>query len=222
MKLNFVKALKQDVPSNEIASEIVRLEEKRHELEDAKKKSYEVLKEMRGRELCGESVPAQDMRDAENAFNRAQLDLEVADDSIVKLEEKLRATLVSERDIKEAQAHKAEKELEKEKQRLLKEWARVKGQLYAIGLAIWGHPVDVRNQLSDSHVFVYENGDPCKRAFEYGCTSADAGIGYPTYSDRYHAEVTTPRHAVTWFDVEKEASRLKHESRERIMRGRKM
>lgn len=222
MKLNFIKALKQDVSSEEIACEIVRLEEKRHELEDTKKKSYEVVKEMRGRELCGESVPVQDMRDAENAFNRAQLDLEVADESIVKLEEKLRSTLIVERDTKETLANKAEKELEKEKQRLLKEWARVKGQLYAIGLAIWGHPVDVRNQLSDSYVFAYENGDPCKRAFEYGCTSADAGIGYPTYSDRYHNEVTAPRHAVRWFDVEKEAESLKHESCERIMRGRKV
>lgn len=220
MKLNFVKALKSQMPSEDIAFEIVSLEKKRNDLEEVKNTAYEALKEVRGREMCGESISTQDDKETEENFNRAKLNLDIADDSVAKLEDKLRTTLLAECSAKEENARKAAKRLEREKQRLLREWTRAKGQLFAIGLAIWGHPEDVRHQLSDVRALLYENTDPLKKDFEQGIAQGEEVAGTPNYSTCYQKEVESPLHYVSWFDQEKEVRRLKRLAVEKLAKDK--
>ena len=96
MKLNFLKVLSnQNNTPEEIAEQIVGLEQKQVEYEKQIDVLRQQAKEFRQKKLCGEIVSDGQINEADHKVDNANLDLEAVSESITKLEEKLHKTYSS-------------------------------------------------------------------------------------------------------------------------------
>jgi len=90
MKLNFVKLLTQNEGTPEqVAQEIVLLENKVIEVKAQRLKLQEDGRNMRSRQLCGEAVSASEMRDNKENLSQIEEDMIVFGENIDKLTAKL-------------------------------------------------------------------------------------------------------------------------------------
>ena len=93
MKLNFLKVLNnQNNTPDEIAEQIVGLEQKQIEYEKQLDVLRQQAKELRQKKLCGEVVSDAQINEADRKVENANLDLEAVAESIVKLTDKLHET----------------------------------------------------------------------------------------------------------------------------------
>ena len=152
MKFNFLKILNnQSNNPEEIAEQIVALEQKQIECE----KQHDLLrtqaKELRQRKLCGEAISDDEVKEADRKAENTSLDLEAVSESIVKLEEKLRAAYESIRDNGQNVVAERQNALMPERNRLGEELARAKARLLIVAEQLWGS--SARERLRNGMAF---------------------------------------------------------------------
>lgn len=97
MKLNFFNLLTQkETSSDEIAQEIVLVENKIAEHKEQEKQLKEAGRNLRARQLCGEAISAADMRGVKERLDQVEEDLAVFTESHEKLSAKLDEVLKKE------------------------------------------------------------------------------------------------------------------------------
>jgi len=153
MKLNFLNILNKKSTPDEIAEQIVALEKKQRQYQKEHDEAKEKVKEIRSRAICDEKINPDAVKQADKRFDEVKINLEIVDETIEKLKAKLYETLtalqeeesrniVTERRVLNSKRSKAELEL----------W-REKGRLYAMAIAIYGHPETARRRLEDYPAF---------------------------------------------------------------------
>ena len=85
MKLNFLNVLKGKSTPNEIAEQIVALEEKERQCEKEKQDAKERVKEIRSKIMCGEKVDPNVVKQADSALEECGINLDVVVETIAKL-----------------------------------------------------------------------------------------------------------------------------------------
>lgn len=152
MKLNFLKVLNnQNNTPEEIAEQIVALEQKQIEYQKQRDVLRQQTKELRQKKLCGEIVSEPQIADADRRVENANLDLEAVAESIAKLNDKLRKTYEAIIENGQAVAGQKIKAIELEHDRLTEELARAKAKVLVIAEQLWG--VGIISRLKDSSVF---------------------------------------------------------------------
>lgn len=152
MKLNFLKVLNnQNNTPEEIAEQIVGLEQKQIEYEKQLEALRQQAKELRQKKLCSEAVSEAQINEADRKVENARLDLEAVSESIAKLNDKLHKTyesIVANGNIVAGQKMKT---IEPEHDRLMEELARAKAKILVIAEQLWG--AGVIRKLKDSVIF---------------------------------------------------------------------
>jgi hypothetical protein len=152
MKLNFLKVLNnQNNTPEEIAEQIVALEQKQIEYQKQRDVLRQQTKELRQKKLCGEIVSEPQIADADRRVENANLDLEAVAESIAKLNDKLRKTYEAIIENGQAVAGQKIKAIELEHDRLTEELARAIAKVLVIAEQLWG--VGIISRLKDSSVF---------------------------------------------------------------------
>lgn len=178
MKLNFLKVLNnQNNTPEEIAEQIVGLEQKQIEYEKQLEALRQQAKELRQKKLCGETIPEEQIADADRKVENAGLDFEAVKESIAKLNDKLHKTY----DAIIENAHRVTgeraKALEPEQDRLFDELARAKAKVFVISQQLWGYMADVR--LRRGHFF--DDGPVYEQRFKDEVERLMANVKEPTY-----------------------------------------
>ena len=212
MKLNFLKVLNnQNNTPEEIAEQIVGLEQKQIEYEKQLESLRQQAKELRQKKLCGEVVSDAQINEADRKVENASLDLEAVTESITKLDGKLRQTyeaIVENGQIVTAQKMKA---IEAERDRLMDELARAKAKVLVIAEQLWGS--GVMSRLKDSSVF-----DDDLRTDEMMKEEAEklrSSVKEPTYYSKYQQA----QNYSSWTNnlkIDDEASRLLERQRAKM------
>ncbi len=212
MKLNFLKVLNnQNNTPEEIAEQIVGLEQKQTEYEKQLEALRQQAKELRQKKLCGELVSDAQINEADRKVENARLDLEAVTESITKLEGKLRQTyeaIVENGQVVTAQKMKA---IETERDRLMDELARAKAKVLVIAEQLWGS--GVMSRLKDSSVF-----DDDLRTDEMMKEEAEklrSSVKEPTYYSKYQQA----QNYSSWTNnlkIDDEASRLLERQRAKM------
>lgn len=157
MKLNFLKVLNTPkTTADEIAEEIVVLEEKQKDCLQELAGLRVSAKDLRKRKLCGEAISESEVRDADRKVESAQLDLEAINESLVNLNEKLRNTLQAVKDEGNAEIHRRSKLIESDRQKAQEELEKAKARLIVAAEAYVGGRAE--NLASDGRLYVYDEG----------------------------------------------------------------
>lgn len=182
MKLNFLKVLNnQNNTPEEIAEQIVALEQKQIEYEKQLDALRQQAKELRQKKLCGEIVSDSQINEADRKVENASLDLEAVNESITKLIDKLRKTyesIVANGHIVGGQKMKI---IEPERDRLMDELAHAKAKLLVVAEQIWG--LGVIRKLKDSVVF--DDNDKTDPIMKEDVERLRMAVKQPTYYDKY-------------------------------------
>lgn len=182
MKLNFLKVLNnQNNTPEEIAEQIVALEQKQIEYQKQRDALRQQAKELRQKKLCGETVSEAQIADADRRVENANLDLEAVAESIDKLNDKLRKTYEAIIENGQAVAGQKIKAIELEHDRLMEELARAKAKVLVIAEQLWGTSI-IRN-LKDSSVF---DDDPNTDQFmKDEADKLRSSVKEPTYYSKF-------------------------------------
>lgn len=183
MKLNFLKVLSnQSNNPEEIAEQVVALEQKQMEYEN----QYEMLrtqaKELRQRKLCGEAITDEQVKESDRKAENASLDLEAVTESITKLEERLRSAYESIRDNGNTVCGQRLNVILPEYNRLNEELALAKAKLLVIAEQLWGN-AEAQHKLRTGGVFI--NDDKTDHIIREGAEKLRASVKQPTYYTKY-------------------------------------
>lgn len=183
MKLNFLKVLSnQSNNPEEIAEQIVALEQKQTECE----KQHELLrtqaKELRQRKLCGEAITEDQVKEADCKAENSSLDLEAVTESITKLEERLRAAYESIRDNGHTVSGQRLNAILPEYNRLNEELALAKAKLLVIAEQLWGNAT-AQHKLR--HGYVFDNDDKTDHIMKEEVEKLRTAVKQPTYYTKY-------------------------------------
>lgn len=178
MKLNFLKVLNnQNNAPEEIAEQIVGLEQKQIEYEKQLEVLRQQAKELRQKKLCGEAVSDAQINEADRKVENVNLDLEAVAESIVKLNDKLHKTYEAIIENAHAVAGQREKAIEPEKIRLTEELARAKAKVMVIAQQLWGYMADVRLRRGQ----FFDDGSECDRLMKEEVERLMVNVKEPTY-----------------------------------------
>lgn len=178
MKLNFLKVLNnQNNTPEEIAEQIVGLEQKQIEYEKQLEALRQQAKELRQKKLCGETISEEQIADADRKVENAGLDLEAVKESIAKLNDKLHKTYDAIIENAHMLTGERAKALEPEQDRLFDELARAKAKVFVISQQLWGYMADVR--LRRGHFF--DDGPVYEQRFKDEVEKLMANVKEPTY-----------------------------------------
>ena len=145
MKLNFLKVLNnQNNTPEEIAEQIVGLEQKQIEYEKQLDVLRQQAKELRQKKLCGEVVSDSQINEADRKVENANLDLEAVSESIAKLEEKLHKTYEAIIDNGQTVYSQKLNAIKPEYDKLIAELARAKAKVLIIARQLWGQGADAK------------------------------------------------------------------------------
>ena len=153
MKLNFLKILSnQNNTPEEIAEQIVALEQKQIEYEKQLDVLRQQAKELRQRKLCGEVLSEAQINEADRKVENANLDLEAVTESIGKLEERLRMAYESIRDNGNIVGGQKLNAILPEYNRLNEELALAKAKVLVLAEQIFGN-VTAEHKLRNGYLF---------------------------------------------------------------------
>jgi len=181
MKLNFLSILKGEKSSpDEIAEQIVILENKIEELKETQKETKEASKKIRQRKLCGDKVTESEEKEVSKRYEETVLNLEAIQDSVEELKAKLKDTLLQRKDDTEKKTLDMNKALGLRRHEAMAELTRVKARLLACAKAIWGD--GARYWLDDGGYVT--NEAEYQGIYNKELEDAEASLKRPTYHER--------------------------------------
>jgi len=181
MKLNFLNILKGEKSSpEEIAEQIVILENKLGECKDAQKEAKEASKKIRQRKLCGDKVTESEEKAVNKQYEEAVLNLEVIQGSIEELKSKLKDALLKRKDNNQKKAMDMNKALSPHRHDAMVELTKAKAKLLACARAIWGdgarHWLDDGGYITNDHEY--------QGIYNKELEAVEASLKTPTYHER--------------------------------------
>lgn len=207
MKLNFLNVLKGKSTPDEIAEQIVALEEKQKQCEKEKQEAKEKAKEIRSRIMCGEKVNPNAVKEADSALEECNINLDVVSESLEKLKEKLEEAFVALKDEESQKIIEIRKRLSRERDKVKLDLWKAKGKLFGLAFAIHGHPEVTRRDLESFPAFSPSVGTEEHDVFHNEKDRVIAGLNHPTVAD-VEEELRGKRNWVSNFDLEKEVRRI--------------
>jgi hypothetical protein len=207
MKLNFLNVLKGKSTPEEIAEQIVALEEKQKLCEQEKSEAKEKAKEIRSRVMCGERVNPDAVKQADLALDECDINLDVVTESLTKLKTKLEEALTVKRDEEAKRVIEDRKQLNLDRDKAVLELWRAKGKLFALAFAIYGHPETTRRHLEDFPEFSPRLGTDEYKHFHAEIDKGIAELRRPTIAD-VEEGIRGRDHWVSHFDLEHEVKAL--------------
>jgi len=192
MKFNFLKILnsKSNNPE-EIAEQIVALEQERSEYAKQQDLLRAQAKELRQKKLCDEPISDDQVREADRRVENARLDSEAVTEGIVKLEERLRETYEAIVQNANDVAGKKQNALLPERNKLVGELAKAKARLLIVAEQLFGR-VKAEERLRRGTIFESDpDTDPLMKEEE---EKLRASMKYPTYYEK----ITEIQSDATW------------------------
>jgi len=212
MKLNFLKILSnQNNTPEEIAEQIVALEQKQIEYEKQLDTLRQQAKELRQKKLCGEVVSEIQINEADRKVENVNLDLEAVTESIAKLNDKLHKTYEVIVENAQTVAGQRDKALEPERDRLVEELARAKARVLVIAQQLWGHMTEVRLRRGQ----FFEDGSECDRLMKEEVEKLMVNVKEPTYFSK-HQEISSYTSWASSLKIVEETERLLNKQRARM------
>jgi hypothetical protein len=210
MKLNFLKVLNnQNNTPEEIAEQIIGLEQKQIECEKQLDALRQQAKELRQKKFCGEAVSDAQITDADRKVENASLDLEAVKESIVKLNDKLHKTYQAIIDNAHIVTGERVKALEPERDRLFDELIRAKAKVFVISQQLSGYMAEVRLRRGQ----FFDDGPVYEQRMKEEVAKLMANVNEPTY----YSKCQDINHYGSW------ASNLKiHEESERLLNNQRV
>lgn len=207
MKLNFLNVLKGKSTPEEIAEQIVALEEKQKLCEQEKIEAKEKAKEIRSRVMCGERVNPEAVKLADLALEECNINLDVVAESLAKLKTKLEESLIAKRDEELKRIIEDRNDMNRKKDEAILDLWRAKGKLFGLAYAIYGHPETTRRQLQEYPSFTPSMGTNEYNAFHPEKEKVIAELRRPTIAD-VEEDIRSRDHWVSHFDIEQEINAL--------------
>ncbi len=212
MKLNFLKVLSnQNNTPEEIAEQIVALEQKQIEYEKQLDALRNQAKELRQKKLCGEVVSESQINEADRKVENTNLDLEAVTESITKLEEKLHKTYDAIVENGNNVYIEKIKAIEPEYDRLTGELARAKAKVFVIAQQLLGYNAEVKLRRGS-----FFDDDPLlDHIMKEEAEKLRASVKEPTYFTKY----TEAQHYSNWIsgmNVQQESERVINKQRAKM------
>lgn len=207
MKLNFLNVLKGKSTPEEIAEQIVALEEKQKLCEQEKAEAKEKAKEIRSRVMCGERVNPDAVKQADMALEECDINLDVVTESLTKLKVKLEEALTAKRDEESKRIIEDRNAMNRERDKAILDLWRAKGKLFALAFAIYGHPETTRRHLEEFPEFSPGLGSDAHKIFHAEIDKGIAELRRPTIAD-VEEGIRGRDHWVSHFDLEQEIKSL--------------
>jgi len=217
MRLNFLNVLKGKSSPNEIAEQIVALEEKQKLCEQEKTEAKEKAKEIRSRVMCGERVNTDAVKQADLALEECNINLDVVTESLTKLKAKLEEALTAKRDEEAKRIIDDRKQWDIEREKAVLELWRAKGKLFALAFAIYGHPETARRHLEESPEFNPRLGTDAYKVFHDELDKSIAELRRPTIGD-IEENIRGRDHWVSHFDLEHEIASVMKKYRPELLK----
>ena len=207
MKLNFLNVLKEKSSPDEIAEQIVALEEKQKLCEKEKQDAKEKAKEIRSRIMCGEKVNPNAVKEADSALEECNINLDVVSESLEKLKEKLEEAFIALKDEESQKVIEARKRFNRERDKVKLDLWKAKGKLFGLAFALHGHPEVTRRDLESFPAFSPSVGTEEYDVFHAEKDRIIAGLNRPTVAD-VEEEIRGKSHWVSQFDLEDEIKQI--------------
>lgn len=207
MKINFLNVLKGKSTPEEIAEQIVVLEEKQKLCEQEKAEAKEKVKEIRSRVMCGERVIPDAIKQADLALEECDINLDVISESLAKLKAKLEEALVAKRDEEMKRIVEDRNSMNREKDKAILELWRAKGRLFALAFAIYGHPETTRRHLEEFPEFSPGLGTDAHKVFHAEVEKGVTELRRPTIAD-VEEDIRSRDRWVSHFDLDEEIKSL--------------
>jgi len=207
MKINFLNVLRGKSTPEEIAEQIVALEEKQKLCEQEKVEAKEKVKEIRSRVMCGERVIPEVIKQADLALEECDINLDVISESLAKLKAKLEESLVAKRDEEMKRIIEDRSSMNRDKDKAILELWRAKGRLFALAFAIYGHPETTRRHLEEFPEFSPGLGTDAHKVFHAEIDKGVSELRRPTIAD-VEENIRSRDHWVSHFDLNEEIKSL--------------
>ena len=215
MKLNFLNVLSKKSTPEEIAEQIVALEAKKAQCEKSRDEAKNVCKEFRGKTMCGEKVNSEDIKAADKAYNEAVLDLEVVTESLEELNKNLYVAIEARRNGESSKIIDERHKWQVEREKLMLEADKVKGQLIGLLIGIYGHDYEAKDHLESSAGFLFTNSHPHFMEFTKEKEKTVAELRRPRPIDLENA-IQKKQHWLDTFDVDEEYSHILKQYRNKV------
>ena len=207
MKLNFLNVLKGQSNPDEMAEQIVALEEKQKFCEKEKNDAKEKAKEIRSRVMCGEKIDSGAIKQADAGLEECNINLDVITESLAKLKAKLEETLTAKRDEETKRIAEDRNAMNRKKDEAVLDLWRAKGRLFGLAYAVYGHPEVTRRKLQEPPSFSPSLGTVEYDAFNAEKEKVIAELKHPTIAD-VEESVHSRDHWASHFDLEQEIAGL--------------
>ena len=212
MKLNFLNVLKGKSTPDEIAEQIVALEEKQEICEKEKQDAKERSKEIRSRIMCGEKINPNAVKEADSALEECNINLDVVSESLEKLKEKLEGSFIALKDEASQKVIEIRRRLNRERDKAKLDLWKAKGKLFGLAFALHGHPETTRRDLESFPAFSPSVGTEEYDVFHAEKDRVIDGLNRPTVAD-VEEEIRGKSNWVSTFDLEKEIRRIMRKQR---------
>ena len=212
MKLNFLNVLKGKSTPDEIAEQIVALEEKQKICEKEKQDAKERSKEIRSRIMCGEKINPNAVKEADSALEECNINLDVVSESLEKLKEKLEGSFIALKDEASQKVIEIRRRLNRERDKAKLDLWKAKGKLFGLAFALQGHPETTRRDLESFPAFSPSVGTEEYDVFHAEKDRVIDGLNRPTVAD-VEEEIRGKSNWVSTFDLEKEIRRIMRKQR---------
>ena len=212
MKLNFLNVLKGKSTPDEIAEQIVALEEKQKICEKEKQDAKERSKEIRSRIMCGEKINPNAVKEADSALEECNINLDVVSESLEKLKEKLEGSFIALKDEASQKVIEIRRRLNRERDKVKLDLWKAKGKLFGLAFALHGHPETTRRDLESFPAFSPSVGTEEYDVFHAEKDRVIDGLNRPTVAD-VEEEIRGKSNWVSTFDLEKEIRRIMRKQR---------
>jgi len=212
MKLNFLNVLKGKSTPDEIAEQIVALEEKQKICEKEKQDAKERSKEIRSRIMCGEKINPNAVKEADSALEECNINLDVVSESLEKLKEKLEEAFITLKDEASQKVIEIRRRLNRERDKAKLDLWKAKGKLFGLAFALHGHPETTRRDLESFPAFSPSVGTEEYDVFHAEKDRVIDGLNRPTVAD-VEEEIRGKSNWVSTFDLEKEIRRIMRKQR---------
>jgi len=207
MKLNFLNVLKGKSTPDEIAEQIVALEDKQKQCEKEKQDAKERAKEIRSRIMCGEKVNPNAVKEADSVLEECNINLDVVSESLEKLKEKLEEAFLALKDEESQKVIEIRKRLNRERDKAKLDLWKAKGKLFGLAFALHGHPAVTKRDLESYPAFSPSLGTEEYDIFHAEKDRVIAGLNRPTVAD-VEEEIRSKSNWVSNFDLEKEIRQI--------------
>ena len=212
MKLNFLNVLKGKSTPDEIAEQIVALEEKQKICEKEKQDAKERSKEIRSRIMCGEKINPNAVKEADSALEECNINLDVVSESLEKLKEKLEGSFIALKEEASQKVIEIRRRLNRERDKVKLDLWKAKGKLFGLAFALHGHPETTRRDLESFPAFSPSVGTEEYDVFHAEKDRVIDGLNRPTVAD-VEEEIRGKSNWVSTFDLEKEIRRIMRKQR---------